>query len=158
VLDGPISDLKRRSLRYRGVTLAIMILFACALLHQGTGIFWAGAHPAELLDFLFDRAPLLVFLYAIWLIHQALRRIGQGEAFGQSLPRLLTRLGVALATGALLVVIGMPLAERLIRKGGALLNFDPSAIVLAAVGTCFILLADLVRASARMRSELDEIV
>lgn len=100
--------------------------------------------------------PMFIYVWAIWMVRQALKAIAGGAVFGQVVPRLLLRVGAALFAGALFNVFGVPLLTRLLYGRGAFLTFDGAAITLGVVGATLVLVSQLLAGAASMRKELDE--
>ena len=100
--------------------------------------------------------PMFIYIWAIWMVRQALKAIAGGALFGQVVPRLLFRVGAALFVGALFNVFGVPLLTRLLYERGAYLAFDGAAITLGVVGATLVLLSQLLAQAASMRDELNE--
>jgi len=90
----------------------------------------------------------------------AFGRIADGEVFSTVLPNSLTRLGLALALGAIATVFVSPLALRLMGgyRYGAYAAFDPSAITIGLVGLFLVILSRLFSRAVMMQHELDEIL
>lgn len=98
--------------------------------------------------------PMYIYIWAMWMVRQALRAIAAGALFGEVVPKLLFRVGVALFFGALFNVFGTP-AISLIFKLRLTMPFDGAAITLGVVGATLVLLSQLLKQAAAMREELD---
>jgi hypothetical protein len=104
---------------------------------------------------LINFAPMYVYVWAIWMVRQALKSIAQGRGFDQVVPRLLFRVGLALFCGALFQVFGTSLLSGLIFGRGPFGGFDGSEVTLGVVGATLVLVSQLLRQAAAMRDELD---
>lgn len=135
------------TLPFAVLVLAVAVL-AVALLWNGLG------RDAGMMVIFY--VPMFIYIWAMWMVRQALRSIAGGALFGQVVPRLLFRVGAALFVGALFNVLGVPLLTRLIYDRGAYLAFDGAAITLGVVGATLVLLSQLLAQAASMRDELDE--
>lgn len=135
------------TLPFAVLVLAVAVL-AVALLWNGLG------RDAGMMVIFY--VPMFIYIWAMWMVRQALRSIAGGALFGQVVPRLLFRVGAALFVGALFNVFGVPLLTRLLYDRGAYLAFDGAAITLGVVGATLVLLSQLLAQAASMRDELDE--
>jgi hypothetical protein len=99
-------------------------------------------------------APMYVYIWAMWMVRQALRAIARGEMFDAVVPRLLFRVGLALFFGALFNVFGSPAVFVLFDVRPAIM-FDGAAVTLGVVGATLVLLSQLIKQAAAMREELD---
>ena len=102
------------------------------------------------------RLPMLFYLAAIWMVRAAFASIARGALFDSVVPRLILRVGIALAAGALTHVFLVPWIWRFGFGHGAWAWYDPAAITLGVVGFALILVAHLLAQAAEMRAELDE--
>jgi hypothetical protein len=107
-------------------------------------------------ELLVRRLPMLFYLWAIWNARQAIAAIGRGELFGQIVPRLLSRVGLALFVGALTNVFFGQWLLGWMGRGWGLAYLDVSAITVGVIGATLAILAQLLRQASRMRQELDE--
>jgi len=100
--------------------------------------------------------PMFLYIWAIWMIRQALRAIGRGETFSTVIPTLLFRAGLALFFGALFEEVGRSIIAQLLWGTPASTNtFEASGITLGVVGAMMALVARLLRRAVDMREELD---
>jgi hypothetical protein len=134
------------------VTLPFACLLLLALTLAGTAA-WHGGHYVGLL--LIAYLPMCIYIWAIWMVRQALKSIAKGAVFDQVVPALLGRVGLALFVGALFNVIGTPLFTGLLYSKPFVLGFDGAAVTLGVVGATLVLLAQLLRQASAMRDELD---
>ena len=102
--------------------------------------------------------PEVMFLLGLWWVREALSAFIGGELFGPPVTRMLERVGVMLAIGALIRICVVPGACRLLGLNpGYWIAFDASAIVLGAMGIAFKVIANVLRRASAIESELDEI-
>jgi hypothetical protein len=142
--------------RARILMWLVTVPFALLLLTVAILIFapmWTGRFSGQALIFYL---PMCIYVWAIWMVRQALRSIALGAVFGQVVPRLLWRIGVALFAGGLINVFGVTLLARLIYGRGAYAMFDGAAITLGVIGATLVLVAQLLAQASAMREELDE--
>lgn len=99
--------------------------------------------------------PMFLYIWAIWMVRQALKAIADGRMFGDVVPRLLFRVGLALFGGALFGV-GAPILSAIVFRHSAMPSFDASTVTLGVVGAALALIAQLLQRAADMRDELDE--
>lgn len=136
------------------VTLPFAML-ALAVAVLAVALLWNGLGRSTGMMIIFY-VPMFIYIWAIWMVRQALKAIAGGALFGQVVPRLLFRVGAALFVGALFNVFGVPLLTRLLYERGAYLAFDGAAITLGVVGATLVLLSQLLAQAASMRDELNE--
>lgn len=98
--------------------------------------------------------PMYIYIWAMWMVRQALKAIAGGGMFDQVVPRLLFRIGLALFFGALFHVFGVP-ATSLISGFRLPIMFDGAAVTLGVVGATLVLVSQLLKQAASMREELD---
>ena len=144
------------SLRKRARILMWLVTVPFALLALLAGFqLWAVlidevADPAILIAF----APMYIYIWAIWMVRQALGTIARGGLFDVVVPRLLLRVGLALFFGALFNVFG-GLTANLVFDLRLPMLFDGAAITLGVVGATLVLVSQLLKQAASMREELD---
>jgi len=133
------------------VPFALMSLVALALLAT---VVWRGGEGADVV--LYWYLPMFLYMWAIWMIRQALGAIGRGEMFAEVVPTLLFRVGLALFFGALYEELGRGIVSELYWGDYKSSNtFEASAITLGVVGATMALIARLLRRAVEMRDELD---
>jgi hypothetical protein len=116
------------------------------------------ATPRDLARRLIDIAPDVAYLVALQSIRGALARFAQGEFFAPTVVRMLARVGVLLATGALMTTFVVPLIERALGASpGYWIALDVSGLVLGALGLALFVIARVLRRAAAIESELAEI-
>lgn len=151
----PIETLRARA---RTLMWLVTVPFAClllAVLLLFGMIAWNGARGQAGMVIIFY-VPMFIYIWAIWMVRQALKAIAEGAVFGQVVPRLLFRVGAALFGGALFNVFGVQLLTRLLYGRGAFLAFDGAAITLGVVGATLVLVSQLLAQASALREELDE--
>jgi hypothetical protein len=152
-------DLQRSQWLARLATVTFCVLTLVIIVEAA--MVAVAPRPAVALAFLIAfRAPAPFYLFALWTMRLAFGRIANGEVFSTVLPNSLTRLGLALALGAIATVFVSPLALRLIGgyRHGAYAAFDPSAITIGLVGLFLTILSHLFSRALIMKHELDEIL
>jgi hypothetical protein len=132
------------------VTVPFSLLALLAIM-QITTAMWQGREGWPLL---IAFVPMYIYIWAIWMVRQALKTIARGGMFDEVVPRLLFRIGLALFFGALFNVFSTPVA--LVAFNMRLpLSFDGAAVTLGVVGATLVLLSQLLKQAASMREELD---
>ncbi|ESQ82616.1 DUF2975 domain-containing protein [Asticcacaulis benevestitus] len=149
---------RSRWLTRLALTLFGMLLLALAI--EAAMIVRADDQVSALGFWLSYRLSMLFYLSAIWTMHRAFARIASGELFNQVLPVSLSRLGFALAGGAVTSVFISPWLGRVLGgfRHGAFAAFDPPAITIGLVGLLLVVLSGLFARAVAMRHELDEII
>jgi hypothetical protein len=105
-----------------------------------------------------DAFPEACYLLALWWIRQALAAIAGGDLYGDAVIRMLERVGIVLAVGALAGVFLVPGASRLLGTDpGYWIAYDVSGLVLGAIGVSLKVIADVLRLAAAMKADLDGI-
>jgi hypothetical protein len=137
----------------RGIVI-ILILLLFALTVEVAAVVRHGGSPLAMIY----RLPMLFYLAAIWMVRDAALTIARGGMFDAVVPRLLSRVGVALALGATINVFVGPWIRLIARGRGPYAYYDVAAITLGVVGLALILLARLLAEAVAMRAELDEIL
>jgi hypothetical protein len=111
-------------------------------------------NPAPNLFILVVFAPMYIYIWAMWMVRQALKAIAGGGMFDDVVPKLLFRVGLALFFGALFNVFGAPAAFLMFDLRVPAM-FDGAAVTLGVVGATLVLLSQLLKQAAAMREELD---
>jgi len=152
-------------LRYRGrwlnrLALTIFVTLVLALAIEAAMIIRRDAQGENLRFWLSYRLSMPFYLSAIWTMHRAFARIADGELFNRVLPVSLSRLGFALAGGAIASVFLSPWLMRILGgfRRGAFAAFDPPAITIGLVGLLLVVLSSLFARAVAMRRELDDIL
>ena len=154
------SPIMRQSLRLRPLISLFLLLLVSVIGVDVVLALQASSSEKALFAVLLTRLPIAFYLAAIWSMRMATAQLAQGATFDLLLPKLLTRVGWALALGALTSVLISPLLLRTMLGNhfGGLAAFDPAAIAVGLVGLLLAILARLFEQAAEMRSELDEIL
>ncbi len=152
-------------LRHRGrwlnrLALTIFVTLLLALAIEAAMIVRRDAQGEALRFWLSYRLSMPFYLSAIWTMHRAFTRIAGGELFDRVLPVSLSRLGFALAGGAIASVFLSPWLMRFLGgfRCGAFAAFNPPAITIGLVGLLLVVLSSLFARAVTMRRELDEIL
>lgn len=143
--------------RARILMWLVTVPFACLLLLLLTllgSVVWNEGRLASVVLVIY--LPMCLYIWAIWMVRQALRSIARGAMFDQVVPRLLSRVGMALFGGALFNVFGIPLMTGLLNHRPIFLTFDGAAVTLGVVGATLVLVSQLLAQASAMREELDE--
>lgn len=108
---------------------------------------------------LLQSIPGFCYLYAVWVIGQALGALSNGALFQPVLAQALRRAGVALGLGGVFSVFVMTNLMRLFGFiSGGWLYFDIPGMALGVLGGALFLLGTLVERADRLQAELDEMV
>ncbi|MBB3909583.1 DUF2975 domain-containing protein [Sphingomonas desiccabilis] len=102
--------------------------------------------------------PMFLYMWAIWMVRSALRRVAEGALFENVIARLLLRAGIALFCGAVFTVFGVPLATALVQGEPYIATFDPSPVTLGIVGATLAMFSQLFGRAVAVRQELDEFI
>ncbi len=159
-MQGLTNDDKQRSRWLAGLAMVTFCVLTLVIVADATMAALA-PRPAIALAFLLAfRMPMPFYLFALWTMRRAFVRIATGELFSVVLPTSLTRLGLALAGGAIAAVFVSPLSLRLMGgyRHGAYAAFDPSAITIGLAGLFLVMLSRLFARAVMMQRELDEIL
>ncbi|CAN5462487.1 hypothetical protein BH09PSE4_BH09PSE4_10300 [soil metagenome] len=137
------------------VTVPFAVLALIAVMQMG--YMWRIGRISSMIVVMY--LPMYVYIWAIWMVRQALRSIARGELFDRVVPKLLFRVGIALFVAALFNVFGVPiLGAALFGKHAPTLTFDGAAVTLGVVGATLVLVSQLLSQAVAMREELDEFV
>ncbi len=135
------------------VTVPLALLAVLAALLVGNVVVQGGRYlDTVLLNYL----PMVLYIWAIWMIRRALKAIAHGALFDDVLPTLVFRVGLALFVGALLAVVGVPLVSAVIWGKPLIRAFEPSPMTLGIVGATLMLFSQLFARAAAMRGEIEE--
>lgn len=153
------------ALRHRGrwlnrLALTIFVTLLLALAIEAAMIIRRDAQGEALRFWLSYRLSMPFYLSAIWTMHRTFAQIADGELFDRVLPVSLSRLGFALAGGAIASVFLSPWLMRILSgfRRGAFASFDPPAITIGLVGLLLVVLSRLFTRAIAMPHELDEIL
>lgn len=147
-------------LRARSRLLSRLVMMVLALLVLASAmeviVTATGVYPHTRL--LLYRLPVPFYLWAIWAVGRACAAIGRGDYFGEVVPRLLNRVGLALFFGGIANVFVAPILIKVLTGRGGYAAYDVAAITVGVVGLALVVIAPLLRQAAAMRAELDEIL
>lgn len=160
------ADIQQRSARMRrSVTILWTVCLALVILERfsaagiavitsgfgGEAVRWLACEAAS-------AVPEALFLLGLWWARDALSAFARGELFAAPITRMLDRVGIVLACGALVRIAVVPGICRLLGFGaGYWIAFDASALVLGAIGLALRAIAGVLRQASLIQSELDEI-
>ena len=137
------------------VTLPMVLLIIMTMVLIGN-VVWQGGRYADGVALYY--IPMFFYLWAIWMVRQALTAIAAGDGFGQVVPKLLNRVGLALFCGALFREVGYPVVTWLVNGHAHIRTFEASGVTIGVIGVSLMLFAQLLGQAAAMRQELDEFV
>jgi len=159
-MQGNVKVLRGRSRWLKRLAMTIFVMLLLALAIEVMMIVRADDRGAALGFWLSYRLSMLFYLWVIWTMHRAFARIAGGELFDRVLPVSLSRLGFALAGGAVTNVFISPWLARILGgfRRGAFAAFDPPAITIGLVGLLLVVLSGLFARAVAMHRELDEIL
>lgn len=164
--ESATADIRERSARLRRfVTGMLVVLWGLLVLERFGGVALQlatqgmGGEPLRRLCYQFVAAcPEVFYLLSLWWIRQALAAFARGELYAPTITRMLDRVGVMLAVGAIVNVFLVPIAARMLGFGpGYWVAFDISGLVLGAVGLSLTVIARVLRQASKLQVELDEI-
>jgi hypothetical protein len=139
------------------LTLVVLERFSAVTIRAFASGF-AGPALRELACHAAAAFPEALFLVGLWRIREALAAFARGELFAPAMTRMLERVGVVLACGALVRIAVVPAVCRLLGFGfGYWVAFDTAALVLGAIGLALRAIAGVLRHASVIQSELDEI-
>jgi Protein of unknown function (DUF2975) len=141
---------------FAGLVLLTLLLVGNVALQA----LWRGAGFAEnlALGLTIYYLPMLLYMWAIWMVRQALRSVAAGELFDYVVPKLLARVGIALLCGALFKEVIVPFVRAVLGGRPHVQTFEASAVTLGVVGASLVVFAQLLARAAKMREELREFV
>jgi len=108
---------------------------------------------------LLQSVPAVFYLYAVWVIGQAMGALSDGALFQPVLAGALRRAGIALGAGGVFSVFLMTNLMRLFGfTSGGWLYFDIPGMTLGMLGGVLFLLGSLIERADRLQTELDEMI
>lgn len=116
-------------------------------------IVWQGGQYADKVAIYY--LPMVLYMWAIWMIRRSLNAIADGALFDDVLAKLMMRVGFALFGGALLTVFGLPLMSALAWGKPYIATFEPSPVTLGVVGAAMVLFSQLFARASVMRDEIE---
>jgi hypothetical protein len=147
----PMESLRKRARNLMWLVTVPFALLALLAILQVWTVAWKRPDGWPLLVAF---VPMYIYIWAMWMVRQALKTIAGGGMFDQVVPKLLFRVGLALFFGALFNVFGNPVAA-IVFDLRLPLAFDGAAVTLGVVGATLVLLSQLLKQAAAMREELD---
>ncbi|MCC2975092.1 DUF2975 domain-containing protein [Sphingomonas sp. PL-96] len=135
------------------IPFVVLALLTCALLGN---IVLQGGRFADTVAIYY--LPMFLYMWAIWMVRSALKKVAEGALFEGVIAQLLFRAGAALFGGALFTVFGVPLLTALVQGEAYIATFEPSPVTLGIVGATLALFSQLFGRAAAMRQELDEFI
>ncbi len=155
-----VEGLRRRGRWLKRLAQTIFVTLLLALAVEAAMIIRKDAQGEALRFWLSYRLSMPFYLWAIWTMHRAFAQIADGELFDRVLPVSLSRLGFALAGGAIASVFLSPWLMRIVGgfRRGAFAAFNPPAITIGLVGLLLVVLSGLFARAVAMHRELDEIL
>jgi len=159
------SDIQKSSANLRRLVTCLLVALAATLVLERFGAVGlqlfrrAGSDATRRLALESITAfPEVLNLFALWWIRQALAAFAEGKLYAPTITRMLDRVGIMLAAGAVIGVFIVPTATRAIGFApGYVIAFDVSGLVLGAVGLALKVIAHVLRRASEMQAELDEI-
>jgi len=151
-------SMRSRSRWLKRLATGIFATLVFAVVIEAAMASRAGHLDVALRTLLPYRLSIVFYVSAIWTMRRAFGRLADGEMFDRVLPSLLTRVGVALAGGAVVGVLVSPLLQRALDGShrGSFAVFDPAAITIGMVGLLLVVLSGLFNRAAAIERELDE--
>ena len=135
------------------VVTTLLILFQLVLLPVLAKV------PASAHVFWVRNLPAIFYLYAVGVMSGAMIALSRGRLVQAVLVRALRRVGVALAAGAVVAIVGVTnLLNWLGLPGGGYAHFDVAALALLLVGGSLILIAKVLDEAVALQAELDQFV
>lgn len=102
--------------------------------------------------------PEAIYLMALDATRRALAEIEKGQFYAPTITCMLDRMGLLLASGALISVFLVPALQRAFgAMPGYWIAFDISGLVLGALGLSLTVIARVIGHAAIIKAELDEI-
>ena len=151
-----------RELRRQGMLVAGVAGF-CAfglLVLIGLDLYSLGRNGWQPETWIVLRSPMVFYFIACVAVAIAGRQTARGKAFGLVLPRMLSLVGVCIASGALWEAFGVAFLLRIFEIGGfrSYAIFNPGFIALGVVGVLLWLVGRLMGRAAAMSRELGEFI
>jgi hypothetical protein len=155
-----LATLRRRSRLLRDLTTLVLVLLVLTMGLQIALVLRAGVGEDLGSRILAMKAPLLLYVAAVWMVRGAFAQLARGSWFTQVLPRLLSRLGLCLFAGGVTEVFIVPQVLAFMTNGRPIpfAFFEPAAVTLGVVGAMLVMIGRLLAQAADMQAELDEIL
>lgn len=103
-------------------------------------------------------SPTACYLYGVWSIGAAMKRIGAGVLLQPAIAGALRRVGLALGIGGVLSVFVAVNLLRLMGLGAGYAYFDVPGMTLGMIGGALFLLGRVMDQAAAAQAELDEMI
>lgn len=167
--QSPLSLFRRRCRQFQRLawfmvgSLGLIVLLqaglAAAAYSGVVGVTPPRLEPAYVIGMALGMVSPACYLYAVWVIGQAMGAVAGGDLFQPRLSQALCRAGVALGLGGVFSVFVMTNLMRLFGiVRGSYLNLDIAAMTLGMFGGVLFLLGGLMERAGHMQAELDEIL
>lgn len=150
----------RRIVTFLLASLAVLLVLErfCAIGLQLYRRGFTGAGPRRLSLECATAFPEVLYLLALWWIRQALAAFAQGKLYSPTIIRMLDRVGITLAAGAVITVFLLPCIAAALGFGrGYMIAYDVSSLVLGTIGLSLKVIAHVLQKAAQTQAELDEI-
>ena len=103
--------------------------------------------------------PAVCYLFGVWSIGRAMKRIADGAMLQPAVADALRRVGLALGIGGVASVFGVTNLMRLLGlSSGGYLYFDVPGMTLGMIGGALFLLGRVMDQAAAAQAELDEMI
>lgn len=162
-----LTDLTRfrlmcRQYRWLAVFMVVSVGALLALLHLISPLTLA-ARGDRTLDGDFWRqlimaSPTACYLYGVWAIGAAMKRIGGGALLQPAIADALRRVGLALGIGGVISVFVAVNLLRLMGMASGYAYFDVPGMTLGMIGGALFLLGRVMDQAAAAQAELDEMI
>ena len=103
-------------------------------------------------------SPTACYLYGVWSIGAAMKRIGAGALLQPAIAHALRRVGIALGVGGVISVFVAINLLRLMGLATGWLYFDVPGMTLGMIGGALVLLGRVMDQAAAAQAELDEMI
>ncbi|MCJ7422317.1 DUF2975 domain-containing protein [Sphingomicrobium astaxanthinifaciens] len=143
--------------RTRWMALLALFVFAVMMLLFALQLAAIDAQVEDRPDLWAHFLPTPFYLYAVGAVWWALRSISAGKGFAPQVARLLRRVGLALAVGGMIELVGQNLLPVFLTRA-PLFELDSTAIAIAIVGAGLWAMSELIDEARAARDELDSFV
>lgn len=103
-------------------------------------------------------SPTVCYLYGVWAIGAAMKRIGAGALLQPAVADALRRVGLALGIGGVISVFVAINLLRLMGMANGYAYFDVPGMTLGMIGGALFLLSRVMSQAAAAQAELDEMI
>ncbi|HEY1769911.1 MAG TPA: DUF2975 domain-containing protein [Chthoniobacterales bacterium] len=158
--------IRQRSRKLRRIVTCLFVSLVVLLILERFGAVgfqlfeqgFNGDRPRRLALACITAFPEILYLLALWWIRQALAAFANGELFTPAVAQMLDRVGLMLATGAVITVFLLPSAAAALGfSPGYIVAYDVSSMVLGAIGLSLKIIAYILQRACEAQAELDEI-